>query len=354
MRIRVFILLFAICLLLPACTKKTEKEATLPEIYLLGEEHLNQQHLERELEVWSELYARGARHLFIEHSYATAAYLNEWMASPADSILYKLYDYWEGSFAHHSREFNFLKTIKRDYPETIFHGTDVEHQFSLTGRDYLRMMIKEGKKDSDEFKLAQENCNQGKTYYVKLNRNESEGASYRETCMVENFIREYEKLEGVELIMGIYGAFHTETDDTLHFSMGVPMATQLVARYGSERLHVEDLQVTFRRGADVAKLLILGREYDAVDFGKRAYDFPPYTHRQIWRLDSSSAYDEFSAYPLNGEEMEYKDFPMHIDMHQVFVIEYTKSDGTVKRKYFRSEKPDFDQNPTTQGFSIVE
>ena len=47
---------------------------------------------------------------------------------------------WEGTYASGAETLDFYRTVKEGCPETVFHGTDVGHQYDSTGaryRDYL-------------------------------------------------------------------------------------------------------------------------------------------------------------------------------------------------------------------------
>ena len=236
--------LCALFLLLSACSPApAPEEVPLPstpppgQIYLYGESHAVQHILDRELELWSGYYNdQGMRHLFVEAPYYTAEFLNLWMQSDSDDILDALYQDWEGSLSHDPGVREFYVELKRQCPETMFHGTDVGHQYSTTGMRYLRYLWENGLGDSEQARLAQENIDQGKYYYGHSDDN------YRENKMAENFIRAFDALDG-ESIMGIYGSYHTMIDG-LDAAGTVPrMANQLHEVYG-DTLHTEDLTGT--------------------------------------------------------------------------------------------------------------
>lgn len=237
-RYRVFLLLLC-SLLLCSCSQTKKIEMKQGQIYLYGEVHADVKCLEQELELWGELYANGTRDLFVEMPYYTAAYLNEWMHTESDDILDQLYQDLSGTQNHSQDVLDFYRQIKIDYPETVFHGTDVGHQYDSTGARYLAEMRAAGQSSSEDYALALENIEQGKTFYTLLQQNESEAYAYREKCMVQNFIREYENLSGVN-VMGIYGAMHTDPESLDFFGNVDSMAKQLSARYG-DKLHTEDL-----------------------------------------------------------------------------------------------------------------
>ena len=103
------------------------------QIYLYGEQHAVEKILNREVEIWNDHYHNhNMRHLFVELPYYTAEYLNLWMKSDSDEILNALYDDWEGSAAHNPYIKPFYQAIKEKCPETVFHGTNVGHQYFST------------------------------------------------------------------------------------------------------------------------------------------------------------------------------------------------------------------------------
>ena len=107
------------------------------EIYLYGEEHSKQSILDKELSIWGEYYEKGMRDLFVEFPYTDAQFLNLWMQADDDELLDLQFKDWEGTEGGTEVEKNFLKQIKEQYPETVFHGTDVGHTWESTGPRYL-------------------------------------------------------------------------------------------------------------------------------------------------------------------------------------------------------------------------
>ena len=108
-----------------------------------------------------------------------------------------------GTAFYTQEEVNFFKEIKRTCPQTIFHGTDISHQYESTGVWYLEYMKLKELQDTEDYHLVIENNEQAKEFYDKKSN------SIRENYMVENFIREYDKLPQGTKIMGIYGSAHT-------------------------------------------------------------------------------------------------------------------------------------------------
>ena len=196
-------------------------------IYLYGEYHGKQEYLDKEFELWKFHYEQnGMRDLFIETEYYTAQMLNIWLHEPDDEILNVIYHNNEGTLVHTEAQLDFYKKIKKECPETVFHGTDIGH-IPETGAWYLDYLEEHGMKDSREYELTMENILQGDKFYAdgKLDH------SYRENCMVENFIREYDTLDGTG-IMGIYGDGHADPSDESMDNDTHCMAFQLREYYG--------------------------------------------------------------------------------------------------------------------------
>ena len=204
-------------------------------IYLYGEKHADDECLEKELEIWGKFYAAGARHLFIEYPYYEAEFLNLWMYEDSDDILDKMYDDWKGTQAHSKNVLDFWHRIKQDYPETVFHGVDVGHQYDTIGKRYMAYLREKGLKESEAYVYAREIIVQGTTFYTRKHRD----MAYRENCMVENFIREYDGIVG-ETVMGIFGTAHVDIVALGYLSSNVWMAKLLAEHYG-EVLHYENL-----------------------------------------------------------------------------------------------------------------
>jgi len=314
-------------------------------IYLYGEEHGKEKILNKELELWGEHYKQGMRHLFREAPYYSAEFLNIWMQSDSDEILDEIYDDLARTPAHNPYFKDFYKTIKSQYPETIFHGTDVGHQYDTTGERYLEYLRNNNLEDSEQYLLTKDAIRQGKFFY------QYDDHTYRENMMTENFIREFDKLDG-ENVMGIYGAAHTGLD-SMDFYNTVPcMANQLKERY-DDNVNSEDLSGLAKEiePLRVDTIKVAGKDYKASYFGiqdlssLRGYDF-----REFWRLED--AYDDFKDSPKNGNVLPYDNYPTLIETGQVFVTDVTKTDGSIEREYYRSDGNEWQGLPSTEGFTV--
>ncbi len=316
-------------------------------ICLYGEEHGRQAILDREIEIWNTHYHEdGMRDLFVELPYYTAQWLNLWMQADDDEILETIYADWDGTAVHVQETLEFYRSIKRDCPETVFHGTDVGHQYDTTGARYLEYLVSVGQEDSEQYLLAKENIEQGR-YYYKHGDN-----SYRETKMTENFVREFDGLADRD-VMGIYGSAHTGTE-AMEYSEGrIPcMANQLKQRYG-DALSSENLILSVRSDVKPERTDVIevgGKGYEAAYFGQMDLSWfsEDMQYREFWRLEN--AYDDFKDKAATGNVLPYDNYPMEVQEGQIFVIDYHYTDGSVVREYHRADGSTWQGSPATVQF----
>lgn len=339
---RLLILIVAVTMLLCACGNaggtQAKGEKLVHEIILCGELHSDDISIKNELVLWGHYYAKGARHLFIESSYAEGCFLNEWMKAEDDEILDQIWADTEGTQGCKDNSYNFWKAIKRDYPETIFHATDIGHQYYSIGKRYLEFLETNGKKDTEEYELALENYKQGETYYgFQKEGKEREGYDYREECMIANFIREYEKLPN-EFVMGIYGWAHADLDGFMYYGTGKinNMAKQLREKYDDALTVVNAHWVEPIR---VDEIEVSGKTYSATYYGLMDisnWGWEDYVALEFWRLED--AYDDFKDCPVSyGFSLNYVYYPMKVELNQVFIVDITRSDGSAERMYMRAD-----------------
>ena len=227
----------------------------------------------------------------------------------------------------------------------MFHGTDVGHQFYSTGVRYLQYLEDNNLKDSQQYLTAQEAIAQGKEYYTGSKE------TFRENRMVDNFIRELSALDE-EDIMVIYGSAHTGLD-SLSFTHKVPcMANQLKKVYGPI-IHSVDLSA-LRMEIDAIRtgqIELNGKTYTASYFGKQNLSgFKDYASREFWRPEN--AYDMFKDMPKSGDVLPYDNYPTLVEVNQVFLIDYTKTDNSVSRLYYRSDGKVWQGKLVTEEFKV--
>ena len=302
------------------------------EIYLYGEWHSDSHILDRELEIWGEYYKKGMRDLFVEYPYTDAQFLNLWMQADDDELLDQQFKDWEGTAGGTEIVKDFLKQIKKNYPKTVFHGTDVGHTWHSTGPRYLKYLKSTGQMDTEEYQRALLNIQQGKRYARIRQTNEEAAEQYREDRMVENFQRSYQELEETHRtdIMGIYGNAHIV--NTGYLNAEYYMAKQLKESYG-EKLYTTDLTQEPQR---IDTLEVSGKTYTAFYYGEQDISaFTDYKSRKFWRLED--AYEDFKELPTPREILPADNYPVKIQAGQVFAVEYLMSDGSTEWKYYISD-----------------
>jgi len=195
-------------------------------ILLYGEVPGVEAFYEKEYELWEEHYtAEGLRDLFLELPYYDAQWLNLWMKSGEDAILQQWYDDMEGERAHVEPILDFFRAVRENCPETVFHGTDIGLRYETSGSRYLNYLEEMGQAGSEQYRLAQECIDQGKTY------EEKKDAVWREEALTQNFIRAYDA-SGSEKVVGIYGDAHCDPRRKAGKNEKGCMARQLQDAYG--------------------------------------------------------------------------------------------------------------------------
>lgn len=336
---KVILALSTITLLLStfACSKK-EPVAENPLIFLVGETHGEPDIISKELELWQNYYKNeGFRHLFMEIGYVQELLLNEWMASDSNELLARMFEDLAGTAFYTQEEVDFIKEIKRTCPQTVFHGTDVGHQYKTTGVWYLEHMEKKELKDTEDYKLVIENNEQAKEYY------KDDNDVTRENYMVENFIREYNKLPEGTKIMGIYGGAHTGLT-AKNFRNNVDcMAKQLNKYYtkvfGECIISSENLSdiKTDREPLYKTTIEINGKEYEASYFGSddiRGY-IKDYVSRDFYRIESDK--EDFMKLHTTLDYLPYNNYPTAIHVGDVYLIVFKKENGETEKRYYRAD-----------------
>ena len=347
---KIFFLALVMLIIATACASiEVRTEKSRGQIFLYGEIHGIPRILERQLEIWRDYYHnQNMRHMFIEFGFFVAEYLNVWMQSDNDDMLYELYEDWAdiGEFMRYYIEF--FRTIKREFPETVFHGIDVGFSHSTIGERFLQYLRDNDMQGTERYLLTVEAIEQ-REHFLRYNDFE-----FRVTRMTENFIREFDRL-GDRNVMGIFGAFHTSLGLYSYSRSDLPaiptMAQRLRERYG-DSVHTTDLS-RYARLIDPIRVDIIsisGVDYEASYFGTDFTAFGDFVSRSFWRLEN--AYDDFSVKPTNGDWLPFDNYPMWIEINQVFVVDIARTDGAVLRLFFRSDGEYWYGMPITTGVSV--
>jgi hypothetical protein len=292
------------------------------------------------------------RDLFVEQPYYTAQFLNLWMQADDDIIFYDVFSYWEGTQGYSPVVRDFYLQLKNDCPETVFHGVDVGHQYRTIGERYLKYLLNNGyTESSEEYILTCETIEQGKIFY-KDDNNE-----YRETQMVNNFVREYETVDG-RSVMGIFGSAHTDLDAMNYGSGTVPCLGNALRELYGEKVCSENLYETVHlsnvEAVSMETITINGKEYTASYFGSvdLTYTLPGYKRRDVWRIED--AYEDFKDVPTTGNVLPYYNYPMSIEDGQVFKVVYTMESGKTFTEYHRCDGNEWNGNLTTEQIELSE
>jgi len=299
-------------------------------IYLFGERHGVATIMDEELRRWGEFYSKGMRHLFLEVSFITAQFLNAGdersEGTPA------------GEYEISEDILTFAKRVRAEYSETIFHGTDIEFDHENAWAVFSVALHKNGLENSPQSTLAQASIEQAREYL------DSRSLAFRENAMVANFIREFDALGGA-CVMGIYGAAHTGLHAKSFDGSVDSMANQLRQHYG-ERVTSEDLSAIPNR---TDALSVNGIEYRADYYGKAALTgFKDFVSREFWRVQN--AFDDVKNLPKTGDILPHNNYPMQVEVGQVYVLDYTKTDGNVTRQFYRCDGMEADDLLRTEEF----
>ena len=310
----------------------------LAKLHLYGEMHSVPKIMEKELEIWGNYYSQGMRDLFIEFPHYFAELFNAWMKSSDDAVLEQLFNDISGTAGGTSDVLNFFKDIKRRFPETVFHGTDVGHAYNVTGKRYFDMLKANNQENTENYKLTVENMRQGELYYKR----NVFSCAFRENAMVNNFIREFEHAK-TPVVMGIYGGAHVLLNNTIKYNdsdgCNISNMITMINWHYSTNIQSYDLREIVKSDAEYTEgtLDIAGKNYKTRYYGKQDISgfAPKYQYREFWLVED--AYDDFKDKPKLGNYLPSHNYPRQIDVGQVYVIDYTLKDGSVERGYYRSD-----------------
>lgn len=316
-------------------------------VYLYGESHGVERILKKEYELWKDYYNRGMRHLFVELPYYTAEFLNIWMKAEDDTILLKLQKNSEGTASDTPHTLEFYRKIKKSCPDTIFHGTDLGHQYDTIGEDFLKYLEEQNLIGTENHTLTKAAIKQGKIYY-KYDKD----PIYRENKMVENFIRELDKVGNTD-IMGIYGAAHTGITDNNFTNEVINMANQL--NMVVPAIESTDLgpykKITAPLRVDIIE--INGKSYTALYFGRQDLNgFNNYEYREFWLVEE--AYSVYNKHFKTKDFLPTDNYPMKITTGNLYRVLYKDLDGKESSSYYISTGKKWKGRVVTESISILD
>lgn len=300
-------------------------------IFLYGVEYDSKPMLDEIFQKWQTHYEQDKmRHLFVELPDYTAELLNIWLREEDNQILNDVYEDWYGTDLYSQQLKRFYHKIKEHCPETVFHGTDVGHEYATTGARYLNDLRTQNMEDTDAYQRALEIMEQGKRYY------ESADDAYRENMMTENFIQILDTLKGAN-VMAIYGSAHLSTEVLSAEGNFVPCMTEQLKEHYGDRVQAQDLTRQEVVSSRTDQIQVAGKTYEASYFGivDLSVFAPEFRYQEFWRLEN--AYADFEHSGKTGNVLPYRNFPMPIEQGQVIVVDYVKADGSTIRQYYRTD-----------------
>lgn len=296
-------------------------------IYLYGEIHGSEIVNIKEFEIWKDFYNRGFRHLFMELQYFYAGLLNRWMKSETNEIPDILFASKTVGNSDFDRIF-FVK-IKEYCPETVFHGTDIGHQFETIGTSYLNSLSP----DSEEYRLTLENIEQGRKYYEAWQKNIDEDyiEANREKAMTENFIREFDSVNSD--IVGFYGESHIFSEGSGTFGMDENMHSMIKKHYSDNTVIIADYIKNSLEPIYNSVINLHGKIYDASCFGDIYTPFDEECeYIRIFRINEPGS--EFKNYPKKENFIPEALYPIYINEGDVFIIDSINGGETFLRQIF--------------------
>ena len=248
---------------------------------------------------------------------------------------------------HDQGVWDFYKSIKEQYPETVFHGFDVGHQYNTTGTRYLIGLALTGQMGSADWDETQQTIEQGKQYY------QTGDDVYRENVMAENLARIFESLPMGASVMVITGSAHSNLYAMDPFTGTVPcMAGQLRQQYGAA-LQARNLSdgINYTRAGDTELVALGGVDYTAVCLGEQDLTglAPGYRSRAFWLVEG--AYEAARALPATGEVLPCSNYLNPVEEGQVYRVVYTLEDGSAQTRYYRADGATYEGSPATTGFA---
>lgn len=114
-------------------------------------------------------------------------------------------------------------------------------------------------------------------------------------------------------------------------------------------INVKEVQQVIRTD----KITVNGKEYDASYFGEK--DFSNFDGDDIkadfWQL--KDAYEDFkSSKDIQPTSQVRTVYPMNVELDQVFIVDTTKKDGSVERKYYLSDGSMYENTLVTREYRV--
>jgi hypothetical protein len=99
-------------------------------------------------------------------------------------------------------------------------------------------------------------------------------------------------------------------------------------------------------------LIVEGREYSAAFYGEFTWWVSEIRSISFWRLED--AYEDFKDHPLTGDNLPFDNFPMPVEIGQVFALYIAMQDGSSSMRYYRADGHIWQGRESTQEFTVRE
>ena len=316
--------------------------------HFYGEVHGDPQLIAFQLARWGYYYENhGMRHLLMEFPFFSAAFLNVWMQADDDSILDAFFADIRGTAVDVPYMRDFFVAIKANYPETIFHGTDVGHQQGQAVR-FLAHLRSEGLEGTEIYEQTLLNMAQGRAHQAEQGTHSS-----RVVAKFDNIVEVLNSLPDENVMGAFFGMAHMllgyypeHLDPVGHLTV----AQRLVDQFG-EQIQIRDITPYRVRPATIT---VEGTIFNAQYFGTSGpHDFAiGRVYRSFFRFDD--AYEHFSEHERSGDVLPHDNFLMPVGEDEVFLTLFRFMDGTELPLFYRTSQELFYGLPTTVGFAVNE
>ena len=309
------------------------------QIFLFGEYHNDEQINKEEYSIWSTYYTNyGFRHLLIERNVFTAEIVNAYMKAEDsrawDELIYNI-------FANGGKrvfKYLFIKNIKKNFPETIFHGIDIasRDQNFRNPETFIKNFMKQYGLDSSYLPILRKCVEDSVTYY-DWDKNDEEGKyRFREAAMTENIINTINNLSDFNIV-GFFGGAHinkfgfnySNYEDTV-------MANKIDEIYG-ENLYTEDLRLTLE--AEKINVTIGNDKFNSFKFSNISIYYGGQNYAaDLYVLRDRNAYSKFKDKPMISKSFYWGNLKSAYEStpNEVYVIEFYVN-SRIERKYFRRD-----------------
>jgi|GEM_PF-2925920 len=95
-----------------------------------------------------------------------------------------------------------------------------------------------------------------------------------------------------------------------------------------------------------------GTTYNVTFLGEMELNLPnvDFVSRTFYRVEN--AYNDFSGNPTTGNVLPFDNFPVAVDVNQVFAVVYVRADGSTETQFYRSSGLVWNDRPSTEEFLL--